>query len=82
MYNIFNLSIFIMPDKGTEKMTKEDKLKAILTRMEELKEDFAEVTDEYDADYADDQTMNLLTEAAGAIDDAIDCIYDAMEMAE
>ncbi|MBE6018115.1 MAG: hypothetical protein E7233_11035 [Lachnospiraceae bacterium] len=63
-------------------MNKQSKLKAILTRMEELKEDFAEVTDEYDADYADDQTMNLLTEASSAIDDAIDCIYDAMEMAE
>lgn len=60
-------------------MTKEEKLKDILERMEELKADFASVTDEYDADYADDSTMNLLVEATSAIDDAIDCIYDAME---
>lgn len=60
-------------------MTKEEKLKDILERMEELKADLASVTDEYDADYTDDSTMNLLVEAASAIDDAIDCIYDAAE---
>lgn len=61
-------------------MTKEQKLQDILFRMEELKKDFAALTDEYDADYADDQTMNLLVEASSAIDDAIDCIYDAVEI--
>ena len=60
-------------------MTKQAKLKDILTRMEELKEDFGEVTDEYDDD---DKVMNLLVEASSAIDDAIDCMYDAVEIME
>lgn len=63
-------------------MTKEQKLQEILSRMEELKEDFAVLTDEYDTDYADDQTMNLLVEASSAIDDAIDCMNDVMDLGE
>ena len=63
-------------------MNKEDRLKDILARLEDLKSDYASVIDEFDADYADDAVMNLLVEAGSAIDDAIDCIYDAVEMVE
>jgi len=50
--------------------------------MEGLKEDFAAITDEYDNDYADEEVMNLLVEASGAIDDAIDCMNDVLDIEE
>lgn len=60
-------------------MTKEEKLKEILDRMETLKEDFQAVIDEYDSEYAEDDVMNLLVDASGAFDDAIDCVYEALD---
>ena len=59
-------------------MGKNNNLKNILERLEILKNDFAEIIDEYDNNYADEDTMNLLFEASSALDDASDCIRDAV----
>ena len=60
-------------------MSKEDKLRNILDRLEVLKDEFQAVIDEYDNDYAEDEVMNLLVDASGSFDDTIDCIYEALE---
>ena len=61
-------------------MTKEEKLQDIQERLEEIKADYADIINEYDNDYAPDEVMNLLVEGSSALDDAIDCIYDALEI--
>ena len=60
-------------------MSKEEKLKDILGRLEELKDEFQAIVDEYDNEYAEDDVMNLLVEASGSFDDTIDCIYEALD---
>ena len=61
-------------------MNKEEKLSELIGKYESLKEDLAEIINDYEADYTEDEIMNLFLEASGATDDAIDCLLDIQEM--
>lgn len=61
-----------------QKQAKEDKLRQILERLEELKNDFADVVDEYEDSNAKMNVLDLLGESLAAVDDAIDGINDVL----
>ena len=58
--------------------TKEDKLEQICDYLEELKHAFAEVVDEYEGEEADEETMDILTGALDAMEDAFDGIEEVV----
>ena len=61
------------------KAVKTDKLVKIMEQLEALKQEFAEVVDEIEADSAKASVVDTLAEALAAVDDAIDGIQDVLE---
>lgn len=59
--------------------TKEDKLEQMVEYLEELKYAFSEFVDECEDDQVDEGVTGLLSEALTALDDALDCMNDALE---
>ena len=59
--------------------TKEDKLERILDYLGDLKDALAEVVDMFEAEEAPEQTVDMLTGALDAVEDAHDVIMDAIE---
>lgn len=62
-----------------EGLSKEEKLNRILDYLEELKTVFSEVVQEYDEEEAPEETVDLLTGALDAVEDAHDVILDVVE---
>lgn len=58
---------------------KEDKLRQILDYLEELKGAFSDVVQEFEDDGAEEETVDLLTGALDAVEDAHDVVMDVME---
>ena len=61
------------------KAVKTDKLVKIMEQLEALKQEFAEVVDEIEADGAKASVVDTVAEALAAVDDAIDGIQDVLE---
>ena len=59
--------------------TKEDKLERILDYLGDLKDALVEVVDMFEAEEAPEQTVDMLTGALDAVEDAHDVIMDAIE---
>ena len=59
--------------------SKEDRLEQISEQLDELKNIFADVLEEYEADEKDPQTLNALTEALDAMEDAAEIIADVID---
>ena len=57
---------------------KEDKLEQISEQLEELKNTLADVIEEYEADGEPPQTLDSLTEALDALEDASEIITDTV----
>ena len=57
---------------------KEDKLEQISEQLEELKNILADVIEEYEVDGESPQTLNSLTEALDALEDAAEIIMDTV----
>ncbi len=68
--------------KIDEHAAKEEKLNQILDYMEELKNAFAEVVDEFGSGDSEEETVDLLTGALDAMEDAHDVILDVIEELE
>ena len=68
--------------KIDEHAAKEEKLNQILDYMEELKDAFAEVVDEFGSGDSEEETVDLLTGALDAMEDAHDVILDVIEELE
>ena len=62
-----------------DNMEKEEKLKRIMAYLEELKSVFFEVVQEYEDEDAPEETVDLLTGALDAVEDAHDVILDVIE---
>ena len=62
-----------------EQASKEEKLSRILDYLEELKNVFAEVVREFEDDSAPEETVDMLTGALDAVEDAHDVILDVIE---
>lgn len=62
-----------------EQASKEEKLSRILDYLEELKNVFAEVVGEFEDDSAPEETVDMLTGALDAVEDAHDVILDVIE---
>lgn len=62
-----------------ENASKEEKLNQILDCLEELKTAFADVVQEYEEEGAEEETVDLLTGALDAVEDAHDVILDVIE---
>jgi len=56
--------------------TKEEKLNQLLDYLEEIKDAFAEIVEEYEAEDASEETVDLLTGALDAVEDAHDIVLD------
>ncbi len=65
--------------KVDEHASKEEKLSLILDYLEELKTVFAEVVGAFEEDNAPEETVDMLTGALDAVEDAHDVILDAIE---
>ena len=57
-------------------LEKEEKLELIADYMEELKDEFAALIQEYDEDGEDQDKLDALTEALDALEDAYDIVCD------
>ena len=57
-------------------LEKEEKLEQIADYMEELKNEFAALIQEYDEDGEDQDKLDALTEALDALEDAYDIVCD------
>ena len=68
--------------KIDEHASKEEKLNQILDYLEELKNAFSEVVDEFGAGDAEEEIVDLLTGALDAVEDAHDVILDVTEELE
>ena len=68
--------------KIDEHASKEEKLNQILEYMEELKNAFAEVVDEFGSGHSEEESVDLLTGALDAMEDAHDVILDVIEELE
>ena len=68
--------------KIDEHAAKEEKLNQILDYMEELKNAFAEVVDEFGSGDSEEESVGLLTGALDAMEDAHDVILDVIEELE
>ena len=62
-----------------EHASKEEKLNVILDYLEEMKGVLAEVVQEYEEEDAPEETVDLLTGALDAVEDAHDVILDVIE---
>lgn len=58
---------------------KEDKLEQMVEYLEELKYVFYEFVDECEDDNVDEGVTGLLSEALTSIDDALDCMNEALD---
>lgn len=58
---------------------KEDKLEQMVEYLEELKYVFSEFVDECEDDNVDEGVTGLLSEALTSIDDALDCMNEALD---
>ncbi len=63
----------------TAPSSKENKLKSVITSMEEIKDALVDVIDEYEAEDESSDKLDLLTEALDALEDAYDALNDAAE---
>lgn len=61
-----------------KKNAKEERLQELAEEFESLKERFAEVVDEYEAEDADGRSVDFLYEALAAVDDVIDAINEVL----
>ena len=68
--------------KIDEYASKEEKLNQILEYLQELKNAFAEVIDEFDSGDSEEETVDLLTGALDAVEDAHDVILDDIDELE
>ena len=68
--------------KIDEYASKEEKLNQILEYLQELKNAFAEVIDEFDSGDSEEETVNLLTGALDTVEDAHDVILDVIDELE
>ncbi len=62
-----------------DQVSKEEKLNRILDYLEELKNVLADVVQEYEEEEAPEETVDLLTGALDAVEDAHDVILDVIE---
>jgi len=62
--------------------SKEEKLNQILNYLEELKNAFSEVVQEFEDEGAEEETVDLLTGALDAVEDAHDVVMDVLEEIE
>ena len=65
-----------------EQISKEEKLNQILDYLGELKNVFAEVVSEFENEDAPEETVDMLTGALDAVEDAHDVILDVIEDTE
>lgn len=63
-------------------VSKEEKLNQILNYLEELKNAFSEVVQEFEDEGAEEETVDLLTGALDAVEDAHDVVMDVLEEIE
>ena len=59
-------------------MEEEEKLEQIADYMEELKDEFAALIQEFDEDGADQRKLDTLTEALDALEDAYDMVNEVL----
>ena len=62
--------------------SKEEKLNQILAYLEELKNAFSEVVQNFEDEGAEEETVDLLTGALDAVEDAHDVVMDVLEEIE
>lgn len=62
----------------SEVLEKGEKLEQIVELLDDLKDDFAELIQEYEDDGADEDKLDSLTDALDALEDAYDIVSDAM----
>ena len=60
-------------------LEKEEKLQQVADYMEELKNQFSELIQEYEDDGADARKVDTLTEALDALEDAYDMVCEVVE---
>lgn len=60
-------------------LEKEEKLQQVADYMEELKNQFSELIQEYENDGADARKVDTLTEALDALEDAYDMVCEVVE---
>ena len=65
--------------KIDEHASKEEKLNLILDYLEDIKNAFAEVIDEFSTEDDSEETVDMLTGALDAVEDAHDVILDVIE---
>ena len=65
--------------KIDEQASKEEKLNQILDYLEELKNALAKVVDDFESGDSEEETVDLLTGALDAVEDAHDVILDVIE---
>jgi len=60
-------------------LEKEEKLQQVVDYMEELKDQFSELIQEYEDDGVDARKVDTLTEALDALEDAYDMVCEVVE---
>ena len=60
-------------------LEKEEKLEQVADYMEELKNQFSELIQEYEDDGVDDRKLDTLTEALDALEDAYEIVCEIVE---
>lgn len=63
-------------------LEKEEKLQQVVEYMEELKDQFSELIQEYEDDGADAEKVDTLTEALDALEDAYEMVCEVAEEEE
>ena len=63
-------------------LEKEEKLQQVVDYMEELKDQFSDLIQEYEDDGADVRKVDTLTEALGALEDAYEMVCEVAEEEE
>lgn len=63
-------------------LEKEEKLQQVVEYMEELKDQFSELIQEYEDDGADAEKVDTLTEALDALEDAYEMVCEVAEAEE
>ena len=63
-------------------LEKEEKLQQVVDYMEELKDQFSDLIQEYEDDGADERKVDTLTEALDALEDAYEMVCEVAEEEE
>ena len=63
-------------------LEKEEKLQQVVEYMEELKDQFSDLIQEYEDDGADERKVDTLTEALDALEDAYEMVCEVAEEEE